>query len=181
MDPIMSVTNANVDIQDLIMELDAVRVSRGISYQALADACGVSKSTIYRTLTLATEPTMQLVQDIAAAVQYRPPEPENVPDGYNKDSYITYLQEELRIERAEKERRIRQIQSHYNMLRKQDQRIIHILGVISLLLVAFVCIMFVYDFTHSDRGWIQAHIAGIVRSGADNALYYIQHLLGRVL
>lgn len=40
-----------MEISDLLAELDALRVQRGMSYQAVADACGVSKATIYRTLT----------------------------------------------------------------------------------------------------------------------------------
>ena len=62
-----------MEISDLLSELDSLRVQRGMSYQAVADACGVSKATIYRTLTGATEPTIQLVQRIEAAVQYVPP------------------------------------------------------------------------------------------------------------
>lgn len=69
------------------MELDGQRIARGLSYQALADACGVSKSTIYRTLTGLTEPTMQLLHAIAAAVQYKPVEPVIVPEECTQESY----------------------------------------------------------------------------------------------
>ena len=62
-----------MEISDFISRLDAKRLERGMSYQAVADACGVSKATIYRTLTGATEPTAQLLSRIEAAVQYVPP------------------------------------------------------------------------------------------------------------
>lgn len=62
-----------MEISDLISRLDVKRLERGMSYQAVADACGVSKATIYRTLTGATEPTAQLLSRIEAAVQYVPP------------------------------------------------------------------------------------------------------------
>ena len=58
-----------MDVDSILMELDAQRVERGMSYQAVADACGVSKATIYRALTRVTEPTAHLLQNIAAAVQ----------------------------------------------------------------------------------------------------------------
>lgn len=48
----------NGDIGALIAELDRLRIARAMSYQQLADACGVSKSTIHRTLTCGTEPTV---------------------------------------------------------------------------------------------------------------------------
>lgn len=57
----------NGDISALVAELDSLRAAKGLSYQQLTDACGVSRSTIYRTLAGSTEPTVQLIQSIAAA------------------------------------------------------------------------------------------------------------------
>lgn len=142
---------------DILMELDGQRIARGLSYQDLADACGVSKSTIHRTLTGTTEPTMQLIQSIAAAVQYKPATPVMVPDEYTQEAYIACLKEIIQRRDAENDRRIRQLQAHYNMLHRQDRRTIVVLGGILGIIVLFICALFAYDFAHLDRGWIQEY------------------------
>ena len=82
-----------MEIADLLVELDTLRVARGMSYQAVADACGVSKATVYRALTGATEPTAQLIQRIEAAVQYTPEVSTHLPPpNYNIEEYVEYLQ-----------------------------------------------------------------------------------------
>lgn len=58
------------NVPDVLGELDALREARGMSYQNLADACGISKSTVGRILNGQSEPTIQQLQMIAAAVQY---------------------------------------------------------------------------------------------------------------
>lgn len=157
------------DISLTLMEIDAQRISRGMSYQAVADACGVSKSTIYRVLNGTTEPTVQLVQNIAASVQYKPREAEIIPVDYTQDAYITYLKETILRQREEKDRQIRQLQAHYNMLRCQDRRVIAIMGVTLGILVLFICGLFLYDFAHLDRGWIQTHFLGQFQRFTSNA------------
>lgn len=146
-------TNAN----DILMELDGQRIARGLSYQDLADACGVSKSTIHRTLSGATEPTMQLIQAIAAAVQYKPATPILVPDECTQEAYIAYLKELLQRQREDSDRHVRQLQAHYNRLHRQDRRTIVAMGAILGVIVLFICILFAYDFAHLDRGWIQEY------------------------
>lgn len=59
------------NIPDILVEIDALREARGMSYQNLADACGISKSTVGRILNGQSEPTVQQLQMIAAAVQYK--------------------------------------------------------------------------------------------------------------
>lgn len=151
------------DISEVLAELDALRISRGMSYQAVADACGVSKSTVHRTLAGLTEPTVQLIQNIAAAVQYKPRTPEIVPTDFTQEAYITYLKETIQRQSAENDRRVRQLQAHYNMLHHQDRRTIVVMGAILGILVLFICGLFVYDFAHLDRGWIQMYAAGLIQ------------------
>lgn len=170
----------NTNTGDILMELDGQRIARGLSYQALADACGVSKSTIYRTLTGLTEPTIQLLQDIAAAVQYKAPEPVIVPEECTQESYIAYLKDLLQRQAAENDRRVRQLQAHYNMLRNQDRRTIVVLGAILGVLVLFICGLFVYDFSHLDRGWIQDEIKKYYES-VSYALSAVNAWWGRLL
>lgn len=152
----------NTDVSEILMELDGQRIARGMSYQALADACGVSKSTIHRTLNGMTEPTMQLIHAIAAAVQYKPAEPVILPDGCTQEDYIAYLKELLQRQQEDNDRRVKQLQAHYNMLRRQDRREKYAWMALALALVAIFVILFLYDFAHLDRGWIQAMQGGYI-------------------
>lgn len=144
------------DIRDLLDDLDACRVSRGMSRKSVADACGVSEATISRIFNGSVEPTYQMVQAIMAAVQYKPDEPDAVLAEYTQEAYIDYLRATICRQSEENDRRVRQLQSHYNMLRRQDRRTITVMGAILGVLVVFICVLFLYDFAHLDRGWIQA-------------------------
>lgn len=144
------------DIPTMLAELDGLRIARQMSYQDISDACGVSKSTIYRAMTGQTEPTMQLIQDIAAAVQYKPPRLEIIPSGHSQEEYIAFLQASIQRQAEDTDRRVRQLHAHYNLLRRQDRRSKLVWMVIAIcLIVAFVS-LFIYDFANLDRGWIQA-------------------------
>lgn len=152
----------NTDVQEIIMELDGLRIARGMSYQAVADACGVSKSTIHRTLNGMTEPTVQLIHAIAAAVQYKPAEPVIVPEECTQEAYIAYLKELLQRQREDNDRRVKQLQAHYNMIRRQDQREKYVWMALALVLMAIFVSLFLYDFANLDRGWIQAMQGGYI-------------------
>lgn len=157
----------NTDTTDILLELDGQRIACGMSYQAVADACGVSKSTIYRTLTGSTEPTVQLIQAIAAAVQYKPASPVIFPEECTQEAYIAYLKDLLQRQQEDNDRRTRQLQAHYNMLRRQDQRDKHVWMVLALTLAAIFVALFLYDFAHMDRGWIQAMQGGYKATAYD--------------
>lgn len=144
------------NLPDVLMELDALRTARGMSYQSVADASGISKSTVCRILNGQSEPTVQQLQMIAAAVQYKPPAQEIIPRDYTQEAYIDFLRAANRQQAEDTDRRVRQLQAHYNMLRQQDRRTIVVMGAILAVLVVFICALFVYDFAHLDRGWIQA-------------------------
>ena len=134
-----------MEISDFISRLDAKRLERGMSYQAVADACGVSKATIYRTLTGATEPT---------AVQYVPPVEEPLPPPQCSDAYVDYLRAALRQQAQDYNRHITQLQTHYSMLHRQDRRIINFLIVCVTVLVIFLILWLVMDAINPSIGWI---------------------------
>lgn len=144
-----------MEISDLLSELDALRIQRKMSYQAVADACGVSKATIYRTLTGATEPTVQLVQRIQAAVQYVPPSAQQPPPAScSKEEYAEYLRETIIRQDQEFSRRITQLQTHYSLLRRQDRKSIAVLAAAVTILVIFLVVWLVLDILHPGAGWI---------------------------
>lgn len=147
--------DAQSDINALVAELDRLRMAQNISYQQLADACGVSKSTIYRTLTCSTEPTAQLLKSIAAAVQYQPDAPETPPADFSPDGYITYLQNRLNQQDADHKTHVQQLHAHYNMLRRQEKREKTVWMVLAILFAMIFVVLFLYDFANLDRGWIQ--------------------------
>ena len=144
-----------MEISDLIAELDARRVERGMSYQAVADACGVSKATIYRTFTGQTEPTAQLVQHIQAALQYTPIVPDPLPPAECSEAYVNYLRSSLLQQTEDYNRHIAQLQTHYAMLHRQDRRVITFLTVCVTVLVVFLVSWLVFDILHPEIGWIQ--------------------------
>lgn len=143
----------------LVAELDAMRAARGLSYQAVADSCGVSKATIYRTLTGATEPTMQLLQLIAAAVQYTPPEEPLAQTDFTKDGYIAYLQETLVRKDETHDRRVQQLHAHYNMLLQQGERRNRWLTWALIASLAILIGWLIIDVTHPTVGWIQRDVS----------------------
>lgn len=150
----------------LVAELDAMRAARGMSYQAVADACGVSKATIYRTLSGATEPTMQLLQDIAAAVQWKPASKPILPVDPTRENYTAYLVAELERRDAEHDRRVQQLHAHYNMLRRQDRRTITWISVCLAAVVAFLILWLIIDVTHPTVGWIRREVSLYTAVGA---------------
>ena len=145
----------NGDISALLAELDSLRAGKNLSYQQLADACGVSKSTIYRPLNGATEPTMQLVQSIAAAVHYEPEAPETFPTDFSQDSCIAYLQNRIIQKDADQKAHVRQLHAHYNMLMRQARREKIVWMVLAIAFALTFVALFLYDFANLDRGWIQ--------------------------
>lgn len=147
------------DISVFMEELDALREARGLSYQAVADACNVSKATVYRALHGATEPTAQLVQQIAAIVQYKPANNDVAPRDYTQDAYIDYLQAAIQRQTDENDRRVRQLHAHYNMLRNQDRRTIRMLALALALLISAFIIWLIIDVTHPTVGWFQREVA----------------------
>lgn len=148
------------DISVFVSELDAQRAAMGMSYQDVADACDVSRPTVYRALSGKTQPTMQLLQNIAAAVQYRERREEILPDDLTAEAYITYLKQLVRQKDAEIDARAKQLHAHYNKLLRQSKRRETAWTILALVFMATFIILFLYDFSHLDRGWIQAAYNG---------------------
>ena len=147
-------------VPDVLGVLDALREARGMSYQNLTDACGISKSTVGRILNGQSEPTVQQLQMIAAAVQYKPATQAALPADYTQEAYITYLRASMQQQAEDNDHRVRQLQAHYNMLRRQDKREKIVWMVLAIIFMATFIVLFLYDLAHLDRGWIQAAYNG---------------------
>lgn len=146
---------SNVDLGVLLAELEEKRQSLHLSYQSVADACGVSQTTIMRIFKRKVEPSAAMLQKIASAVKYETPPDVTVPLGYSQEDFVKYQQELLEQERQLHERRSRQQEAHYNMLLHRERRTILILSIILMLLVAAFIIWLIIDVTHPNIGWVQ--------------------------
>lgn len=145
-----------MDISDHLLELDALRKARGVSHQELAEVCGVSKATIYRTMNGETEPTARLVQDIEAALQYTPEEaPQIAPPSNSTEEYVEYLKAMITRQSEDNRRHIMQLQTHYSILNRQNRRVILVLGISVAVLVIFLVGWLIFDIMHPEIGWIQ--------------------------
>lgn len=146
---------ASADVESLLSELDDRRQSLHLSYQNLADSCGVSQATVIRIFRRQTEPNIPMLQKLAAAVKYMPREEPLVPDSYSQSGYIQFLQESIAREKTAHELRLRQQEAHYNLLLQHERRTVQTVSLILLLLVlAFICWLII-DVTHPEIGWIQ--------------------------
>ena len=151
---------------ELLAELSRLRIARGLSYQAVADACGVSQTTIIRVFKGEVDPAYSLLQNIASAVQYKPDRGLIKPSEFSQEGYITYLQDALVRQAEEHNRRVMQLQSHYNMIMRRKDRIINMLSLGVVLIVTGFILWLIVDITHPDVGWIQREtIRSIVGPG----------------
>ena len=145
-----------MDIPEHLSELDDLRKARGISQQELAEVCGVSKATIYRTMNGETEPTARLVQDIEAALQYTPEEaPQIAPQANSTEEYVEYLKATITRQSEDYRRHIMQLQTHYSLLNRQNRRVILGLVIAVAVLVVFLVGWLIFDIMHPEIGWIQ--------------------------
>ena len=147
---------AAIKVEEIMKELNRQRKERGISFQTVADACGISQTTIMRIFKGKAEPTITMLQSIAAAVQYVPTEPEQLPpSGCSNEQHTEYLSAELVRREGEYRRHIMQLQAHYNALNRQNRRVILVLGISVAVLVIFLVGWLIFDIMHPNIGWIQ--------------------------
>jgi transcriptional regulator with XRE-family HTH domain len=160
---------SNVNIEALISALDGQRMSLKMSYQAVADACGVSQATIMRILKKQTEPTMAMLQQIAHAVKYEPNHEPIVLEDYTKDAYVEYLRKSLEEEKLEQGVRLAQQEAHYNMLLAQKTRTIRTLSIILVMVSVFLVGWLIMEILIPTQGWIRREAAYHAYSGIINS------------
>lgn len=165
---------SNVNIEALIAALDGQRISMKMSYQAVADACGVSQTTIMRILKKQTEPTMAILQQIAHAVKYEPSHEPIVLEDYTKDAYIKYLHQSLEEEKLEQGVRLAQQEAHYNMLIAQKTRTITILSVALALVSVFLVGWLIMEILIPTQGWIRQDMAQIMNAANFLKLFFLK-------
>lgn len=153
----MNITKMPPD--QLIQELDALRTAQNLSYQNVADACNVSQATIFRAFKRQTEPTLELLQKIAAAVGYEPDREPLVLQDYTQDAYVEFLQRSIAAEKEEHRLREARTEARHNMLMRQKNRTITYLSAILFLFAIGFITWLIVDITHPTVGWIQREAA----------------------
>lgn len=118
-----------------------------MTVQQVADASGVPKSTVDNILRkTVTNPSMQNVLDIAAAV------------GYKFGEHTTFSEPSIQHIISMYEDRLTATSAQFNAERRNLIRTIRIIAIPLAVMVVFICGLFVYDFAHLDRGWIQEYL-----------------------
>lgn len=146
----------SADISALLADFDRRREELGLSYQAIADACGVSQSTVIRIFRGQVDPSVHMVQQLATAVKYAPEAAPLVPDGYTQEGYVQFLRDAIACEQSSHEMRLRQQEAHYNQLLQHERRVVRVLSIILMLMVAAFIIWLMVDVTRLDIGWVRS-------------------------
>lgn len=127
-----------------------------ITNQQIADASGVSKSTVDRILRKQEcyIPNAQNLLDIASTVGYEFNPPDDRPvttDDAALNQIISVY--EKRCEDLARESRLKTVQS--NLVIAEKAKWIRFLTVLSLTFVAAIILLLLYDVTRPDIGWIR--------------------------
>ena len=169
-----------MDVNAIIDGILERKEATGMTYQQIADASGVPRTTVSRILQKQTpNPSVKNIADIAVAVGYdidpvRPP----VLQGSTRDAYILFLQESLAAERAQAEKKYLAQEARHNRQLAEKNRWIASLAVALILVLTFLVGWLIVDITHPTVGWIQRALSRQF-AGTDFLLRsVVEHLFG---
>lgn len=142
---------------DLIVDgINARKELLQTTNQQIADASGVSKSTVDRILRKQEcyIPNAQNLLDIANTVGYDFAAPDDRPVSTD-DAALTQLIAvyEKRCEDLARESRLKTVQS--NLVIAEKDKWIRFLAILSLSFVAAIILLLLYDVTRPDIGWVR--------------------------
>ena len=143
------------DLNVVIPDMDSQRKKMKLSYQAIADAVGVSQSTIQRLFTRKSSPTYELLQRVAAAIKYEPTEEPLFPTGYTLEDYTEYLKRQMIKQAGDYERQLLQQEMLFNRMVRLNRRAIKWLSICLGVLVAVFILWLIIDMSHPSHGWLQ--------------------------
>ena len=130
-------TKANLD--EVIPDMDRHRIKMNMTHQAVADACNVSQSTIIRLFKRQSNPTFELLQNVAAAIKYEPHADVVLPKGHTVEAHIDFLERTLIQQKGDYERQLLQHEMQFNRLHRQDRRTIaYLCSALGLVAIAFI-------------------------------------------
>lgn len=138
-----------MDLKERIDRINAARKEHGLSIQQFADMCGISASTVSRTLVGKTEPTDFTISAMEGSL--------GITDNPMGDPIMERVASDPILERYlnMQEMRIVRLRAHYNMLLAEKNRWIMLLFILCIVFVIFISSILVLDVLHPDIGWIQ--------------------------
>ena len=146
-----------MDVSAIIDGILECKEETGMTFQQIADRADVPKSTVTRVLRKETpNPSMKTLADIAVAVGYEiePLHPASLKDS-SKDAYITFLQESLEFERADKKAQIAEQKALRHQVVAEKNRTISHLSIALIMMNAFLIGWLILEILHPTAGWIQ--------------------------
>ena len=146
-----------MDVSAIIDGILECKEESGMTFQQIADRADVPKSTVTRVLRKETpNPSMKTLADIAVAVGYEiePLHPATLKDS-SKDAYITFLQESLEFERADKKAQIAEQKALRHQVVAEKNRTIFHLSIALIMMNAFLIGWLILEILHPTAGWIQ--------------------------
>lgn len=139
--------------EQIIDKIIAAKTQTGLTNQQLSELSGVPKSTVDKILRKETaNPSLQNILDLAHAVGY---DHAHVDTSPMNDPTVQHL---LAL---------------YNKQDAQKSRTIRVLAIALAVVVLLIFALFIYDFAHMDRGWIQTAYIG---NTAESALQWAPNL-----
>lgn len=157
----------DIDLDSLIPDLEKKRKELELSYQNIADSCNVSQSTIIRLFKRDGDPSFSTLQKVVATLQYEFVQTPIAPANTTSEQYTQYLIDCIAFERKDKKIRLEQQEAKSNRRQKEIQREKRFWMGLAIVLGTIFVILFVYDFAHLDRGWIQAMQGGYKSTAYD--------------
>lgn len=139
-----------MDISDRINRIMTEQKKQGISVSSLADMSNIHRSTIYRIFNGSCKPDESTIKLLEAALCISDT-PRVEP------AMLDHLESEA-IENiiAINEERITQMRCYYNRIITEKDRWILRLFILCVILLAFICLLLLFDVANKDIGWFTA-------------------------
>ena len=139
-----------MDISDRINRIMTEQKNQGISIAALADMSKIHRSTIYRIFNGSCTPDESTIKLLEAAlcISDTPRVEPAMLDHLESEAIANII--------SINEERISQMRCYYNRIITEKDRWILRLFIICVVLLAFICLLLLFDVANKDIGWLTA-------------------------
>lgn len=157
--------------EDIIDGIIEKQKEKKLTNQQFADAAKTPKSTVDRIVRKeTTNPTLQTILDMAAAVDYTfsniKESPTAAPEEAKiKDPMVLHLIHVYEERGQAYEERIKRNTAHFNMLLAEKNRWLKYSLIANIILIVFICGILIIDVMNPDVGWVRDYLAAITGDG----------------
>lgn len=139
-----------MDISDRINRIMTEQKKQGISVSSLADMSNIHRSTIYRIFNGSCTPDESTIKLLEAAlcISDTPRVEPAMLDHLESEAIANII--------AINEERITQMRCYYNRIITEKDRWILRLFILCVILLAFICLLLLFDAANKDIGWFTA-------------------------